>query len=121
LFHCVTSDAVLEEAREGDTKQSRLRVEVLAGLTTLRLNPTAETLAEELMASGVLPAGAGMDALHLALATVYRADYLLTWNCKHLANAAILRQLHRQTEKAGWRLPEVCTPQQLMGDIEYED
>jgi len=121
LFHCVTSDAVLEEAREGDATQSRLRMEVLAGLTTLRLNAAAETLAEALMATGALPVGAEMDALHLALATAYRADYLLTWNCKHLANAVILRQLHRQAEKAGWRLPEVCTPQQLMGEIEYED
>jgi predicted nucleic acid-binding protein len=121
LFHCVTSDAVLAEAREGDATQSRLRLEVLAGLTTLRVNAAAETLAEELVARGLLPAGAGMDALHLALATVYRADYLLTWNCKHLANAVILRQLHCQADKAGCRLPEVCTPQQLMGDLEYED
>ena len=121
LFHCVTSDAVLEEAREGDAVQSRLRMEVLAGLTTLRLNKPAQALAEALMETGTLPANAGLDALHLALATLYRADYLLTWNCKHLANAVILRRLHGPVEKAGWRLPEVCTPQQLMGDLEYED
>ena len=120
LFHCVTSDAVLAEAREGDATQSRLRLEVLAGLTTLRVNAAAETLAEELVARGLLPAGAGMDALHLALATVYRANYLLTWNCKHLANAVLWCRLEPVAQARGWRLATACTPMQLMGDIEYE-
>jgi len=121
LFHCVASDAVLEEAREGDATQSRLRIEVLARLTTLRLNEPAQALAETLMGTGILPANAGLDALHLALATVYRADYLLTWNCRHLANAVMLRRLEPVAQAHGWRLAAVCTPMQLMGDIEYED
>ena len=121
LFHCVTSDAVMTEAREGDATQSRLRLEALAGLTTLRLNAEAQTLSEALMAAGVLPPVAGMDALHLALAAVYRANYLLTWNCKHLANAVVWRRLEPVAQARGWRLATVCTPMQLMGDLEYED
>jgi hypothetical protein len=121
LFHCVTSDAVLTEAREGDATQSRLRLEALTGMTTLRLNAEARRLSEALMSAGVLPPLAGMDALHLALATVYRADFLLTWNCKHLANAVIWRRLGPVAQTNGWRLATVCTPMQLMGDLEYED
>jgi hypothetical protein len=120
LFHCVTSDAVMEEAREGDATQSRLRLEALAGMTTLRLNAEAKTLSEALMAAWVLPPSAGMDALHLALATVYRANYLLTWNCKHLANAVLWCRLEPVAQARGWRLATACTPMQLMGDIEYE-
>jgi hypothetical protein len=48
-------------------------------------------------------------------------DYLLTWNCRHLANAQILRRLGREARRAGRLLPQVCTPLELMGDYPYED
>jgi hypothetical protein len=53
--------------------------------------------------------------VHLAVAACSGIDFLLTWNFRHLANARILRRLHQEAEKAGWRLPQVCSPQQLMG------
>ena len=57
----------------------------------------------------------------LAIATAAKTDYLLTWNCRHLANAQILRRLEREANKHGWRLPRVCTPPELMGDLAYEN
>ena len=56
------------------------------------------------------------DAIHLAVATIVRGDYLLTWNCRHLANAQILRRLEREAGRHGWELPTVCTPFELMGE-----
>ena len=73
-----------------------------------------------LLAAGPLPAKAKADAVHLAMASVYRLDYLLTWNLKHLANAMILARLRPVVEQLGSVLPLVCTPLQLMGIIEYE-
>ena len=58
--------------------------------------------------------------MHLAVATLAEADYLLTWNCRHLANAQILRRLERESFARGWNLPKVCTPLELMGDCLYE-
>jgi hypothetical protein len=68
-----------------------------------------------------LPPKAARDAVHLAVATTIAADYLLTWNCRHLANAQILRRLEREAREAGRLLPQVCTPLELMGDLPYEN
>jgi predicted nucleic acid-binding protein len=62
----------------------------------------------------VLPAKAAADALHLAIAAAHRVDYLLTWNIRHLANAAIRRQVERITVEAGLVAPVLCTPEELM-------
>lgn len=68
-----------------------------------------------------LVALAARDAVHLAVATAIAADYLLTWNCRHLANAQILRRLEREARHAWRLLPQVCTPLELMGDLPYEN
>ena len=120
LFECVMSPEVLREAAEGDPEMSRLRLEALGGLTLLRRTPAVDELTGAFLAAGLLPAKAKADAVHLAVATVYRVDYLATWNLKHLANAMILVRLRPVAEQRGWRMPVVCTPLQLMGTIEYE-
>ena len=73
------------------------------------------------MASGVLPTKAARDAAHVAVATTGGVDYLLTWNCRHIANAKIETRLRAICENAGWRLPVLCTPEELMGDEEQGD
>ena len=120
LFECVMSAEVLREAAEGDPEMSRRRLAALDTLTVLRRTPAVDELAEAFLAAGPLPAKAKADAVHLAVATVYQVDYLLTWNLKHLANATILLRLRPFAEQRGLRLPVVCTPLQLMGTIEYE-
>ncbi len=55
----------------------------------------------------------------MAIAAIAKADYLLTWNCRHLANAQILSRLEVETVRWGWKLPKVCTPLELMGDYDY--
>jgi hypothetical protein len=119
-FQCVTSDETLVECARGDAEQARLRLEALAALPTLRITTEVERLAAEFLSTGSMPAAVRSDALHLAVASIARADYLLTWNCRHLANAQILRRIEREAVRCGWTLPTVCTPLELMGDSSYE-
>ena len=119
-FQCVTSDETLAEAARGDAEQGRLRLAALTGLPVLSITIEAENLAAEFLRTGALPPDARSDAVHLAVATVARTDYLLTWNCRHLANAQILRRLEREAVQRGWALPTVCTPLELMGDLTHE-
>jgi predicted nucleic acid-binding protein len=120
LFHCVTSDETLAEAARGDAEQAQLRLAALENLPVLAITSDVENLAAEFLDTGALPAKAQADAVHLAVATRGKVDYLLTWNCRHLANAQILRRLEREAVRRGWALPTVCTPLELMGDSEYE-
>lgn len=119
-FHCVTSPETAAEAARGDAEQVRRRLAVIAELTMLPLSAVAEELAVRFLQTGVLPEKARSDAIHLAVATDMNADYLLTWNCRHLANGQILRRLEAEAAREGWRLPTVCTPFELMGDSPYE-
>ncbi len=119
-FECSISGEVLLEAAEGDPEMSRQRLQALSTLTVLRRTPAVDALAEVFLSAGPLPPKAKADAVHLAFASVYKINYLLTWNCKHLANAVIQSRLQPVAERRGYRLPIVCTPLQLMGTIEYE-
>ncbi len=120
-FECVISAEVLREAAAGDPKASRQRLEALSTLTALRRTPTMDELMEAFLSAGALPPKAKADATHLAVASAQRVDYLLTWNMKHLANVEMLRRLRPIAERHGHRMPVVCTPLQLMGEIKYED
>jgi len=73
-------------------------------------------LADDFVRSGVLPAIAAVDALHIATATVYGCDYLLTWNCRHIANAEMIRSVRKVVIRHGFDLPLICTPEELMGE-----
>ena len=118
-FACFISDVVLGEARDGDATQAALRLQALEGFPKVAATPEAERLAEAFL-QGVLPAKAARDAAHLAIATVGKVKYLLTWNCNHLANAQLLDRLEPMATAAGFKLPRVCTPEELMGVSRYE-
>ena len=114
LFACYISEAVLQEARQGDEAQAALRLAALRGIPKLKASAEAENLAEAFLAAA-LPTRAAIDAAHLAIATVCGAKYLLTWNCAHLANAQVLDCLEPVAVRRGLALPRVCTPEELMG------
>jgi hypothetical protein len=99
---------------------ARQRLETLADMAVLRVNEEAENLTLQIIGSGLLPATADRDAAHIALATIYEMDILLSWNCRHIANAAIQARLRRLVEKSGFALPVLCTPDELTGDL-YEE
>ena len=84
-------------------------------LSNLEVTEDAKTLTMAIMAAGMLPPHAFPDAAHVAVAAVHAIDYLLTWNCKHLANAQIARRIAMVCEKLNHIMPIICTPEELMG------
>jgi predicted nucleic acid-binding protein len=115
-FELVSSELVLDEARRGDSAVAQDRLAFLAGLALLRTTPEAEQLAGAIISAGVLPDRAFADALHIAVAAVHEVDYLMTWNCTHIANAEILPRVGATCRTLGFDLPFICTPDELLGD-----
>jgi hypothetical protein len=118
-FACFISQVVLDEARDGDAEQAALRLKAMEGIPRLAATPEGERLAAAFL-EGALPLKAARDAAHLAIAAVGGVKYLLTWNCTHLANAQILDRLEPIAAAGGFKLPRVCTPEELMGVSLYE-
>ncbi len=115
-FECFVSQVVLDEASVGDATEVEKRLAVLGDLPVLEITQEVESLSQAILSSGVIPPRAVRDAAHIAVATVNEIDYLLTWNCKHLANAQIARRISLVCERVGRRMPIICTPEELMGE-----
>jgi hypothetical protein len=110
------SQIVLDEAAAGDTEAAQRRMAVIDTLPLLDLTFEVDGLAETIMQSGLLPAGASRDAVYIAVTAVHQVHFLLTWNCRHIANAAIFRDLQHIIMSAGYDVPVICTPEELLGD-----
>ncbi|MEQ9372299.1 type II toxin-antitoxin system VapC family toxin [Coleofasciculus sp. F4-SAH-05] len=117
-FVLYASEVVEDEAARGDQEIAPRRLNLLQSLMLLELTEEALELAQAFLNQSNLPSKASNDALHIALATVYGLDYLLTWNCKHMANAKIQRKLSQISSQLGYVLPIICTPYELIG---YEE
>src|SRR4051812_34807761 len=105
VFECSVSQVVIDEASAGDPAEAQKRLTIISGLPSLEVTADAESLTQAIMAAGVLPPHAFPDAAHVAVASVHAIDYLLTWNCKHLANAQIARRIALVCEKQGYKMP----------------
>lgn len=95
---------------------ARRRLELLEGIPLLELNDNVLSIAEMLLAGQVIPSKAADDAIHIAVASVHRIDYLVTWNCKHLANPRNWRRIADCVASFGFRATVICTPEDLIGD-----
>jgi predicted nucleic acid-binding protein len=114
-FQLYVSQMVIQEAGSGDPAAAQRRLGELAGIPLLGLTDEAQALARELVENGALPKQAVEDALHIALATVHGMDYLLTWNCRHIANAQMREAVVSVCVMRGYEPPVICTPEELMG------
>ncbi|HYW08643.1 MAG TPA: type II toxin-antitoxin system VapC family toxin [Longimicrobium sp.] len=110
-----TSELVITEAKLGDRVMAAERVRHLSRMNVLRSTPEATALADALVERGPLPARAHNDALHIALAATYGIEYLLTWNCKHIANAQMRPTIERICEAHRVAVPVLCTPSHFTG------
>ena len=115
-FEMVISELVHREAEAGDPVAAASRLDALAGMGILTISAAAESLAEMLVSNGPIPPEYAEDALHIAVAATNGVDYLVTWNCKHLANAAHRHRIEVLVESAGYACPIICTPEELMED-----
>jgi predicted nucleic acid-binding protein len=115
-FQLFASAAVVDEVSDGDAGLATERLGFLTDMTLLAVTPEAHTLKRELVRLSHIPEKAETDALHIAVAAVHGIDYLLTWNCRHIANAVILPSVYDVCRAAGYEPPFICTPQELMGE-----
>ncbi|MFL6261067.1 MAG: type II toxin-antitoxin system VapC family toxin [Thermoanaerobaculia bacterium] len=113
-FDLFTSEFVFREASAGDQEMARKRLDLLAEIPVLAIEEPALSLAGDLIRRGIVPQIYAEDASHIAIATVHGMDYLLTWNCKHIANAQIQRSIGTIARDAGYEPPVICTPEELM-------
>jgi predicted nucleic acid-binding protein len=113
-FELFVSQAVVEEAARGDVAAAARRAALLSGIPVLGLGPEVQEFASRLLRTNIVPTKASIDALHIAVAVVNGVDYLVTWNCVHIANAAIRVKIERVSQSASLRAPVICTPEELM-------
>ena len=112
-YDLFTSTLVFIESRRGDLKAAEQRIACLTNIPVLTIDAEVENLANKLLLKGGLPSRAAIDALHVAVATVHEIDYLLTWNCRHIDNAAIKPLMRSVCIIENYHLPEICTPMEL--------
>jgi hypothetical protein len=112
-FELYTSRLVVQECQAGDSQAAADRLEAMAGIPLLEQTPDAASLAEALLEGVPLPERAAADALHIAIAAVHGLDYLLTWNCTHIANVTFRPQIEAVCRAAGYEPPLICTPEEL--------
>src|SRR4051794_35622462 len=112
-FELYSSRLVIQECQAGDPQAAADRLAALAGVPLLEPTAEAADLAEALAEGVPLPERAAADALHIAIATVHGMNYLLTWNCTHIANVTLRPRIESVCRAAGFEPPLICTPEEL--------
>ena len=113
-FELFASQFVIDEASLGDSDAAARRLTLLADVSLLEPGNQVYGLADQLVRRVPLPAKAAADSLHIAIATVNGMDYLLTWNCTHIANAELRARIETICRDAGFEPPVICTPEELL-------
>jgi predicted nucleic acid-binding protein len=114
-YELVTSPAVLDELSAGRPERSVERLALVRDLPLLPVEPAIAEIVGAYVAHRLMPADPAGDALHLALASYHKCDFLLTWNCKHLANANKYGHIRRVNTLLGLFVPMLVTPLELLG------
>lgn len=114
-FDICISQFVVDEASAGDAEAARERLEVLQPFPLLDITQPVLDLAATLLHLGVIPQKAALDAAHIAVSAVHGVEYLMTWNCAHIANAMNIKTIQTICMQNGFSCPTICTPEELMG------
>lgn len=115
-FELYISQLVVAEAERGDPEAAARRLKQLQKIPELSITEEAISFADTLVGKGAIPLKAADDAIHIAVAAIHGVDYLLTWNCRHIDNAETKPLIRKVCEDSGYSYPEICTPQELMGE-----
>jgi len=116
-FELYISDAVLNEIRGGDPDAAARRLAIVAGLPVLQLNEDVRSLVHEYDRRLGLAGRARADLPHFAFAVAYRMDYLVTWNCRHIANGEMIRRLLDANAALRRPTPLVVTPEEILSTL----
>ena len=114
-FDLVTSQLVIDEASAGDPSAAADRLSLLEGLPVVPIDDDVRQLAAAILATSIMPAKAAADAIHVAAAALADVDYLLTLNCRHIANARELPRIYRRLDAHGFGQLLICTPAEFLG------
>ena len=114
-FDIYISQFVLDEVGAGDPEASKKRLNAIEEFEQLDITDDVAGLAEALVAKGAIPPNAPTDAAHIAVAAVHSMQFLMTWNCTHIANAEISSVVKKICKSHGFECPIICTPEELMG------
>jgi predicted nucleic acid-binding protein len=114
-YELVTSPAVLDELGSGPSDRSRAWLALVAELPVLAVSPAIIEIVQAYIQHKLMPANPTGDALHLALASYHKCDFLVTWNCEHLANANKFGHIRRINTMLGLFVPALVTPMELLG------
>ena len=112
-FDLLVSEAVLEEISRGDAGAAARRIAAIEGVAVLSVTEPARALARGFLEAAAMPSKAAIDAAHVAIAATHGVDFLVTWNCTHIANAAVREKIEAVCRAAGFRPPVICTPLEL--------
>ena len=115
-YTLLTSPAVIEELEQGDFPNNQGVLDLVNTLTVLPIDQMIGPIVDVYIANMVMPSDPRGDALHLALASYHKCDFLLTWNCKHLANANKFGHIRRINDNLGLYVPLLVTPLELLGE-----
>lgn len=107
------SELVLEEIAAGDPSAAQKRLNIVENIISLEATLEAKELASLLLSEGAVPENSPEDALHIGLAAAQGADYLLTWNFKHINNASTRKIIAKVIESQGFISPILCSPEEL--------
>ncbi len=114
VYECCISPFVIEEISRGDSVAIQKRMDAVSDMHILEVNTEVMSLAALYHRHLEIPEKAKADSYHMAIATVHEIDYILTWNCRHIANGRIIRRVEELNRKKGIRTPVICTPEELM-------
>ncbi len=106
---------MLDELAAAPQERSALRLGLLADLPLLPIEPAIAEIVTAYIGHKIMPANPGGDVLHLALASYHKCDFLVTWNCQHLANANKFGHIRRVNTMLGLFVPAMVTPLELLG------
>jgi len=112
-YRLFVSQIVRDEAGVGDRAARLRRLRALRGIPALAITDQATRLAGELVRRGAIPRKATVDAFHIGIAAAHQVEYLLTWNCKHIANATMRGTIEAICRSEGVTPPIICTPEEL--------
>ena len=115
LYELVTSPAVLDELAGGLPERGEMRLALVRDLPLLPVEPAIVEIVHAYVRYKLMPSDPGGDAMHLALASYHKCDFLVTWNCRHLANANKFGHIRRVNTMLGLFVPALVTPLELLG------
>jgi len=114
------STFVVDEISLGDKSQALKRIEAVSRFEVLQETPEVKTLANLYLKELAIPAKSKVDAFHLAMASIFEIDFMVSWNCKHIANPFFQKKIESINNSFNLITPVICTPREMSGEYNEE-